>query len=133
MSIIGIGHDQVELERIRQSYERFGERFLRRCYTEEEIRFCLRRKDPIPGLAARFSAKEAGAKALGTGIARGVAWTEIEVRRTPGHRPTLHFYGRAAERAAHLGAQRAHVSLTHAQELASAFVILEGREVDLDL
>lgn len=126
MSIIAIGHDQVELERIRHAVERFGEGFLKRCFTEEELHFCMVRRDPAPGLAARFAAKEAGAKALGTGIARGISWREIEVRRQRGERPTLHFHGRAAERAQKMGIVKAHLSLTHSRDLASAFVVVEG-------
>lgn len=126
MSILGIGNDLVELERIRKSLAQFGEHFLERCFTAEERDFCGRRRDPVPGLAARFAAKEAGAKALGTGIARGINWQEIEVRREHDGPPTLHFHGRAAEIASQLGVKRVHVSLTHARELAGAFVILEG-------
>lgn len=125
MSILGIGHDQVELARIRHSIERYGDRFLARCFTQEELDFCLKRRDPVPGLAARFAAKEAGAKALGTGIARGVSLKEIEITRCSGSRPMIHFHGRAAEHASRMGVERAHVSLTHSQELASAFVIIE--------
>jgi len=126
MRIVGIGHDQIELARIRRTLQRHGERFLERCFTDEERRFCLGRRDPAPGLAARYAAKEAAAKALGTGVARGISWREIEVRRRRDQRPTLHFHGRAAERADRLGVLRAHVSLTHSRELATAFVVLEG-------
>lgn len=125
MSVIALGIDQIELARVREALERHGDRFLRRCFTEHEIRFCMLHADPVPRLSARYAAKEAGSKALGTGIARGVLWKEIEVRREPGEAPTLHFHGRAAERAAALGARRALVSLTHARELAAAVVILE--------
>ena len=126
MSILGIGHDLVELERIRKAIEQYGERFLARCFTEEEQRFCGLQRDPAPGLAARFAAKEAGAKALGTGIDRGIGWCEIEVRRQQGQRPTLHFHGRAAEIAGQMGVRHVHLSLTHARQLAGAFVILEN-------
>lgn len=125
MSIVGVGIDQIELSRIRDSLERFGDRFLKRCYTEEELRYCLDKRDPVPSLAARYAAKEAGAKALGTGIAHGVSWTEIEVRRERWQAPTLHLHGRAREHAERLGASRAHLSLTHSRDLASAYVILE--------
>jgi holo-[acyl-carrier protein] synthase len=125
MSIIGIGQDLVELDRIGKALEQYGERFMERCFTEEERRFLSIRRDPVPGYAARFAAKEAGAKALGTGIAKGVGWREIEVRRQPGERPTLHFFGRAAERAERMGVRRIHLSLTHGRDIASAIVILE--------
>lgn len=78
MRIIGVGHDVVELDRIRRSLEQFGESFMARCFTAEERRFCSLRRDPVPGLAARFAAKEAGAKALGTGISGGVGFLEID-------------------------------------------------------
>src|ERR1700676_1670152 len=76
--------------------------------------------------AARFAGKEAGAKALGTGISRGVSWKEIEVRREPGERPTLHWSGRAAERAAEVGVLRTELSLTHSRTVSMAFVVVEG-------
>lgn len=125
MSILGIGQDLVELDRIHKVFEEHGERFLERCFTEQERAFLARRRDQVPGLAARFAAKEAGAKALGTGIAKGVSWREIEVRRQPGERPTLHFHGRAAELAERMGVRRIHLSLTHGRDVASAIVILE--------
>ena len=82
--IVGSGIDLVEIERIQQSVERFGSRFLNRIYTDAEQAYCLRKKRAAESLAARFAAKEAGAKALGTGISRGVTWLEIEVVREPG-------------------------------------------------
>ncbi len=127
MSVIGIGLDQIELSRIARALERFGDRFLKRCYSKEELAFAFAPKDPVPRLAARYAAKEAGAKALGTGIARGILWRDIEVRRRPRERPTLHFHGRARQRAEELGITHAHVSLTHGRELAGASVIVEQR------
>src|SRR6516164_341221 len=100
--IVGSGIDLVEIGRIQQSKERFGSRFLNRIYTGAEQAFCLRKRNAAESLAARFAAKEAGAKALGTGISRGVNWLEIEVIREPGGRPTLRFHGRAAEIAKHM-------------------------------
>ena len=93
--VLGLGTDLIEIERIQASMDRFGERFLERVFTEEEIAYCKRKKQPAESLAARFAAKEAGAKALGTGISRGVSWKEIEVTRNVGERPMLHFNGRA--------------------------------------
>ena len=125
--ILGTGSDLIEIERIRQSLERYGERFLRRVYTAGEIEYCRRKvHNAAESFAARFAAKEAAAKALGTGIAQGVAWPEIEVRRAPGHRPTLHFAGRAAERAERMGVQRIHLPLSHSREIALAVVVLEN-------
>ena len=124
--IVGTGSDLIEIARVRQSLARFGERFLHRVFTPEEIAYCRRKvHNADESFAARFAAKEAGAKALGTGIAKGVAWTEIEVRREPGRRPTLHFSGRAAERAASMGVRHAHITLSHSREIAMAVGILE--------
>jgi holo-[acyl-carrier protein] synthase len=123
--IVGSGIDLAEIGRIQHSVERYGQRFLDRVYTAAEQTYCLRKRKSAESLAARFAAKEAGAKALGTGISRGVSWLEIEVARAPGGRPTLQFHGRAAERAAQLGATRAALSITHTGDLAMASVVLE--------
>lgn len=124
--IVGTGIDLIEIERIQHSVERFGERFLNRVYTAGEQEYCLRKRFAAESFAARFAAKEAGAKALGTGISLGVSWLEIEVVREPTGRPTLRFLGRAAERAARMGVARTSVSLTHDNHLAMASVVLEG-------
>ena len=124
--IVGTGTDLIEIDRIRQSVARFGDRFLQRIFTPGEIAYCSRKKHAAESYAARFAAKEAGAKALGTGISHGVSWLEIEVRREVSGRPTLHFTGRAAERAASLGVSHAALSLTHSRELAMAMVVVEN-------
>ena len=123
--ILGSGIDLVEIGRIQQSLERYGQRFLNRVYTSAEQAYCLRKRKAAESLAARFAAKEAGAKALGTGISRGVNWLEIEVAREPGGRPTLRFHGRAAEIAARLGVVHTALSITHTSDLSMANVILE--------
>ncbi|MGA2674827.1 MAG: holo-ACP synthase [Terracidiphilus sp.] len=123
--IIGTGIDLVEIERIQKSVDRYGRRFLDRVYTGAEQAYCLRKRNSAESLAARFAAKEAGAKALGTGISFGVNWLEIEVVREPSGRPTLRFLGRAAEIAARLGVARAALSITHTRDLAMASVALE--------
>lgn len=124
--ILGLGTDIIEVARVEASLRRFGDRFLHRVFTEAEIHYCLQRRvGAAESFAARFAAKEAGAKALGTGISRGVAWREMEVRRRPGEAPTLHWSGRAAERAAALGVRRTSISLTHSRTAAIAVVILE--------
>jgi holo-[acyl-carrier protein] synthase len=123
--IIGSGIDMVEIRRIQFSIDRYGRRFLDRVFTAEEQAYCLRKRNSAESFAARFAAKEAGAKALGTGISHGVSWLEIEVAREPGGRPTLKFYGRAAQFAARLGATRAALSITHTSTLAMASVVLE--------
>ena len=117
----------VEIGRIQQSVDRYGQRFLDRVYTAAEQAYCLRKKKAGESLAARFAAKEAGAKALGTGISHGVNWLEIEVVREPSGRPTIQFHGRAAQIAAYLGVAHAALSITHTGELAMASVVLEGR------
>src|SRR6202044_2480321 len=104
--VIGLGTDLIEIERIERSVERFGERFLERVFTSGEIAYCYAKKASAESLAARFAAKEAGAKALGTGISRGVSWKEFEVKRETSGKPTLHLSGRAAELAAMMGIQR---------------------------
>ena len=123
--VVGLGTDLTEIARVRRSVERFGSRFLDRIYTPGEIAYCLRKKDAAESLAARFAAKEAGAKALGTGISRGVSWQEFEVRREPSGKPSLWLSGRAAELAAELGIDRLSLSLTHTRDLAMAVVIAE--------
>jgi holo-[acyl-carrier protein] synthase len=125
--IRGLGTDLAEIPRIRAAHARWGERFLRKVFVEEEIAYCLRRRDPAPHLAARFAAKEAGAKALGTGIARGVGWKQIYVTRERGRAPELRMVERAAQRLERFGPNaRVHVTLTHSQELAQAFVVIES-------
>jgi holo-[acyl-carrier protein] synthase len=124
--LVGTGIDVVEIERIARSIERYGERFLRRVFTAGEIAYCRHKRNCAESFAARFAAKEAGAKALGTGIQYGIAWTELEVQRAPGHRPTLHFSGRALEIAERLGVKRVSLSLSHSRTLAIAAVHLEG-------
>src|ERR1700727_1670112 len=101
--LVGTGIDIIEIDRIQTSIDRFGERFLGRIFTAGEIEYCMRKKKAAESFAARFAAKEAGAKALGTGISRGVSWKEFEVRREASGRPTLHLSGRAAELAEAIG------------------------------
>jgi holo-[acyl-carrier protein] synthase len=124
--IIGSGIDLVEIGRIQQSVDRYGQRFLDRVYTAAEQVYCLRKKKAAESLAARFAAKEAGAKALGTGISYGVNWLEIEVVREPSGRPTIQFHGRAAQIAARLGVVHAALSITHTRDLSMASVVLEN-------
>jgi holo-[acyl-carrier protein] synthase len=123
--ISGSGIDVVEIARVQQAIDRFGKRFLDRIYTSAEQGYCLRKRNCAESFAARFAAKEAGAKALGTGISHGVSWLEIEVVREPGGRPALRFLGRAAAIASRLGVARASLSLTHTAQIAVASVVLE--------
>jgi holo-[acyl-carrier protein] synthase len=117
----------IEISRIDQSIEQFGERFLTRIFTPGEIDYCQQKKKHSgESFAARFAAKEAAAKALGTGISRGISWKEIEVQRLPGKRPTLHLSGRAKEIGDRLGIVQLSLSLTHSRELALAVVVAES-------
>jgi len=124
--IVGTGVDIAEVHRIRESVERFGERFLRRVFTEGEIAYCDRKANRFESYAARFAAKEAGMKALGTGWNHGVRWRDIEVVRPKGQRPTNQFHGQAAAFAEKLGAKNIALSITHTPEHALAHVILES-------
>ncbi|MGB9120373.1 MAG: holo-ACP synthase [Candidatus Angelobacter sp.] len=124
--IVGTGVDISEVERIGAAVKRFGDRFLKRVFTSAEIRYCIGKPNTIERLAARFAAKEAGMKAIGTGLRHGVTWQDVEVVRLPGQRPLLQFHGKAAEFAARLGCKRTHLSLSHTREQAIAYVILEG-------
>ena len=123
MNIIGLGFDATDIPRVADMLKRYGDRFLRRVFTDAEIAYCTRRRDPSPHLAGRFAAKEACMKALGTGHSRGVYWRGIEVVRRGGP-PGLRFYGGAHARVAALGATSALLTLTHSQELAIAHVLL---------
>ena len=124
--IVGTGIDIAEVPRIGESLQRFGDRFLRRIYTEGEIQYCDSKANRVERYAARFAAKEAAMKALGTGWSRGVRWRDIEVVRQPGGRPTIKFHGKAAEFAAKLNTTNISLSLSHTPEQAIASVILES-------
>src|SRR2546421_3744525 len=126
MAIVGTGIDICEVARVAASIKRFGERFLNRVYTSNEIAYCRSRKRGAnQSFAARFAAKEAAMKAIGTGLRRGVTWHDVEVGREPGGRPTIMFHGKAKEFAAKLGMKHAALSLTHTKDEAMAQVILE--------
>ena len=123
MEIIGSGIDATEIARIGSAIDRYGERFVQRVFTDEEIAYCRRRRDAASSFAARFAAKEAAMKALGTGHSEGVFWLGIEVFRRGGP-PQLRFHGGAAARVASLGATGSVLTLTHSRELAIAHVLL---------
>jgi holo-[acyl-carrier protein] synthase len=123
--IAGIGVDIIQNERISESIRRFGDRFINRIYTEGEISYCRKCATPDIHFAARFSAKEAAFKALGTGWAAGVKWKDVEVLRLPSGQPELHLHGEAMERASSMGAKKFYVSLTHDQLVSCAVVVLE--------
>ncbi len=124
--ITGIGIDVIQNERIRDSIQRFGSRFLNRIYTEGEIEYCNKCANPEVHYAARFAAKEAAFKALGTGWASGVKWKDVEVKRLPSGKPELHLHGEALAHATSMGSERFYVSLTHDSLVSAAVVILEA-------
>jgi holo-[acyl-carrier protein] synthase len=126
--IVGTGIDVAEVPRVAAAIERFGRRFIQRIFTEAEIRYCDPKANRVERYAARFAAKEAGMKALGTGWNHGVRWRDVEVRRQPGQRPTIVFHGKAAEFAKKLRVVNAALSITHTADQAIAQVILESRE-----
>ncbi len=131
--IVGVGLDLVELARIERSLTRFGGHFLRRLFHEEELAAAPEAQTPpssrlVAWTAARFAAKEAAAKALGTGFSGGVTPHDLRVLSLPSGKPELFLHGAALEAAASLGATRFHLSLTHARETAAATVILEHPE-----
>ena len=123
MDILGTGIDATEIARVASAIERYGDRFVHRIFTDEEIAYCRRRRDAASSFAARFAAKEAAMKALGTGHSRGVFWRGIEVVRRGGP-PTLRFHGGAAARLAALGATGSLLTLTHSRDLAISHVLL---------
>jgi holo-[acyl-carrier protein] synthase len=123
--ILGIGTDLAEVPRIRRSIENFGDRFLGRIYTERERTYASRKANAAERFAARFAAKEAGMKAIGTGLRHGITWKDFEVVNEPSGRPTLRLTGVAKQIAERLGVQRISLSLTHTAEMAFAVVILE--------
>jgi holo-[acyl-carrier protein] synthase len=123
--IVGTGIDIAEVPRIGDSIKRFGDRFITRIFTEGEIRYCDSKANRVERYAARFAAKEAAMKAIGTGWNHGVSWRDIEVSHQPGGRPTILFHRKAAEFAEKLGARHVSLSLTHTKDFAMAQVILE--------
>jgi len=116
--------DATEIDRIEATIARYGDRFLRRIFTDGEIAYATRRRNPAPHFAGRFAAKEAAMKALGTGHSQGVLWRDIEVVRAPGGPPQLQFHGGAARRMTHLNASTSLLTITHSQTLAFAQVLL---------
>jgi holo-[acyl-carrier protein] synthase len=124
--IVGVGLDLVRVERVAGLLARRGDRALSRLFTADEVRRCRGSRNPAESFAARFAAKEAVFKALGTGWGRGGAWTDVEVVSGPGGEPAVRLSGAAARAAAARGADRLHLSLTHADGTAAAVVVLEA-------
>src|SRR5947208_9561410 len=125
MNIIGIGMDATEIDRIEATVARFGDRFLRRIFTDGEIAYATRRRVPAIHFAGRFAAKEAAMKALGTGHSQAVLWRDVEVVRRGGP-PQLHLHGGAARRFAAIGGRSSLLTITHSDELAMAQVMILG-------
>src|SRR5581483_2155013 len=123
--IVGTGIDIAEVPRIAESIERFADRFIQRVFTDGEIQYCESKANRMERYAARFAAKEAAMKALGTGWNHGVRWRDVEVIRKPGGRPTIQFHGKAAEFATKMSAKNVSLSISHTKEQAIASVILE--------
>ena len=126
MRLLGIGIDVIEVERIEDAVEEFGERFLERIFTEGERAYCGRQKRPELHYAARWAAKEAVSKAFGTGIGAELSWTEIEVVRLASGEPTLILTGKASEFAKEQGIREVKISLTHAKHYAAANAVVLG-------
>ncbi|MFY9398401.1 MAG: holo-ACP synthase [Desulfomonilia bacterium] len=123
--IVGVGIDIVDTSRVQSLIERHGERFERRVFTPAEISYCRRKRHPFPHYSARFAAKEAAAKALGTGFGRGIRFTDIAIENE-GDAPRIVLRNRAREIADELGVSRLHVSLSHERSSAVAMVVLEA-------
>ncbi len=124
MRIHGIGVDLVRIPRMREVLARWDARFLARVFTDGEVAYCRARRDPVPHLAGRFAAKEAGLKALGTGLRMGVRWHELEVRRERGQAPTLVLHGRSRELGLARGGTRMLLTITHEGDYALAQAML---------
>jgi holo-[acyl-carrier protein] synthase len=126
MNVLGIGVDLVECARIQHSIDRFGDRFLRRVFTEGEVEYSMSMKFPARHLAARFAAKEAVSKAFGTGIGKAMGWRDIDIRKKPSGEPFLVFSGHAEELAKKRGVSSALITLSHTEHHAVATIVLEG-------
>jgi holo-[acyl-carrier protein] synthase len=124
--IIGIGVDIVEIKRFSGAMERLGEKFLFRLFTPGEQQYCNGHRDPVPHFAARFAAKEAVFKALGTGWSRGVTWLDVEVQKEGQEAPRIVLHGEAQRLCVTRGVSNAHLSLSHSDHWVVAMVILES-------
>lgn len=125
-TISGIGVDLVECSRIQHSLDRFGDRFLRRVFTDGEIEYSMSMKFPARHLAARFAAKEAVSKAFGTGIGKSMGWRDIDVHKKPSGEPFLVFTGAAEQLALERKVKQAVITLSHTENYAVAMVVMEG-------
>ena len=121
MTILGLGNDIIEIERVRQGFEAHGEPFLARLFTPKEIAYCRQQKNPYPRFAGRFAAKEAIAKALGTGVGADAKWVEIEILADERGKPLVHLSDTLKKR---LNGATMHVTISHCQSYAAAVAIL---------
>jgi holo-[acyl-carrier protein] synthase len=124
--ILGVGIDIIEVARVQASYQRFGERFLKRTLLPDEIAYCISHKNPAPFLAARFAAKEAISKAFGTGIGAQLGWREMEIGREKSGAPFVILHGKGKQLLRQRGGRMVWVSLSHTQNHATAVAVLEG-------
>jgi holo-[acyl-carrier protein] synthase len=130
MHIIGIGTDIIECPRIGKMIDQHGELFLRRVYTEREIRYCQARKHAIEHFAGRWAAKEAILKAIGTGWLRGICWTDLEVRNDSGGQPKVRVRGGAKDAALGRGIANILISISHCRTYATAYALALGADAD---
>lgn len=125
MAIVGVGLDIVDVARIRKMAEEYGDRFLRRVFNDDEIEYCMKFSDPFPHLAARWAAKEAVTKALGTGFSQGVTWKSVCVINAPSGEPMALLTGTAKKLAASLKVKKIWLSLSHTRDYAAAVAVVE--------
>jgi holo-[acyl-carrier protein] synthase len=126
-NILGTGVDIVETARIQDSLDKFGERFLNRCFWPDEVAYCNGMKFPALHIAARFAAKEAISKAFGTGIGHQLGWKDMEIRKRESGEPYAVLYGKGAELASARGVTEVFVSLSHCKDYAAAQAVIVGR------
>lgn len=124
--MLGLGIDLVEISRVEESLAKFGDRFLQKIFLPTETSYALSQSRPVAHLAARFAAKEAAAKAFGTGIGESLSWLDLEIGRHANGGPFLRFHAKGADLALSRGVSRSLISLSHTQTLASATVALLG-------
>ena len=127
--IIGIGIDIIEVVRVKRLFDEYGKRFVERVFTEIEIDYCEHMAHPAMHFAARFAAKEAFLKAIGTGLTGGISWREIGIINEDSGKPQLHYEGKAAEIAKKLGTNNTYISLSHNKEYATAIVVIENERI----
>ena len=123
-NVVGVGIDQIEVSRIRDSVKRHGNAFLNKVFTPGEQNSCMERADPAPCLAARFAVKEAVSKALGTGIGNEFGWLDVEVKKDENGKPLAHFSAHGLKALNNVGAGSALISLSHLENVASAVAVL---------